>query len=309
MFGPEASNFVEGVDKAFFIIMGIGAFFLVGLTALMVIFVIKYNKKRHPNAVQIKEYLSLEIAWVIIPLIIVMFMFYYGYIAYKPMREAPADALNIKAIAKMWDFSFEYANGKESNTLIVPFNKPVKLNLFSRDIVHSFYVPAFRIKEDMVPGLKDNFMWFIPTELGKFDIMCAEYCGVRHSYMMSTVEVIPEDEYNAWVAKVEKKSVKQEMKGFDILKNNACTGCHSTDGSTLVGPSFKGLYGSEETVISSDGKEIKIKVDEEYIKNSILNPDKEIAKGFSKGLMRSYSEVLKEEDIKDIIEYLKTPDE
>lgn len=308
MFGSGASNFVEGVDKAFFIIIGIDVFFLVGLTLTMLFFVFKYNKKKHPKAVQVKERVSLEIAWIVIPLILVLLMFYYGYIAYKPQREAPENALNVKAIGKMWEFSFEYANGKESKTLIVPYNKPIKLNLFSQDIVHSFYVPAFRIKEDMVPGLKDNFMWFIPTELGKFDILCAEYCGVRHSYMMSTVEVIPEEEYNAWVAKVEKKSVKQEMKGFEILKNNACTGCHSSDGSKLVGPTFKGLYGSERTVVT-DGVERTITVDEEYIKTSILNPDKDVVKGFNTGLMRPYNEVLKEEDIKEIIEYFKVPDE
>ncbi|OFX58677.1 MAG: cytochrome c oxidase subunit II [Bacteroidetes bacterium GWA2_30_7] len=309
MFGTGASNFVEGVDKTFFIIIGIGALFLIGLTMLMLIFMIKYNKKRHPIAVQVKERMSLELTWVIIPLIIVLLMFYYGYIAYKPMREVPEGALNIKAIAKMWDFSFEYENGKESNTLVVPFNKPIKLNLFSKDIVHSFYVPAFRIKEDMVPGLKDNFMWFIPTELGKFDIMCAEYCGVRHSYMMSSVEVIPEAEYNSWITQIKKKSMKEEMKGFEILKNNACTGCHSTDGSKLVGPTFKEMFGSDVTVITEDGKEQTVKIDEEYIKNSILTPDKQVVKGFNKGLMRPYNEILKDEDIKEIIEYFKTPDE
>ncbi|MBI5542025.1 MAG: cytochrome c oxidase subunit II [Bacteroidia bacterium] len=302
-----ASNFVEGVDKAFFIIMGIGVFFIVGLTSLMLIFVFKYNKKKHPQAVQVKERTMLEVVWTVIPLIIVGFMFYYGYIAFIPMREAPKDALQITAVGKMWEWNFIYENGKESKKLVVPFNKAVNLKLVSVDVVHSIYIPAYRIKEDMVKG-EPNFMWFIPTQKGRFDIFCAEYCGVRHSYMSSEVNVIDEDKFNLWLSIIEKKSKKEELPGFLVIKNNACTGCHSLDGTKLVGPSFKGLYGRDVTVVTND-VERNVKSDDEYIKNSILNPDNDVVKGYNKGLMKSYQSILKEEEIQQIIEYFKTPDE
>ncbi len=302
-----ASNFVEGVDKAFFVIMGIGVFFLVGLTTLMLVFVFKYNKKKHPVALQIKEKTYLEVIWTVIPLIIVGFMFYYGYVAFMPMREAPKDALQITAVGKMWEWNFIYANGKESKKLVVPFNKAVNLKLVSLDVVHSLYIPAYRIKEDVVKGEPD-FMWFIPSQKGRFDIFCAEYCGLRHSYMSSEVEVIDEAKFNLWLSIIEKKSNKEEFPGFLVLKNNACTGCHSLDGSRLVGPSFKGLYGRDEVVLTNDAERNQ-KVDDAYIKNSILNPDADVVKGFNKGLMKSYQTVLKEEEIQQIIEYFKTPDE
>jgi cytochrome c oxidase subunit 2 len=302
-----ASNFVEGVDKAFFIIMGIGVIFLVGLTTLMLVFVFKYNKKKHPKAVQVKERMILEVTWTAIPLLIVGFMFYYGYIAFMPMRNAPDDAIQVTAVGKMWEWNFIYANGKESKKLVVPFNKAVNLKLISLDVVHSLYIPAYRIKEDMVKG-EEGFMWFIPTQKGRFDILCAEYCGVRHSYMSSEVDVIDEDKFNLWLTIIDKKSNKEELPGFLVLKNNACTGCHSLDGTKLVGPSFKGLYGRSEIVLTND-VERNIKVDEEYIKASIVNPDIDVVKDYNKGLMKSYQTVLKDEEIQQIIEYFKTPDE
>lgn len=302
----DASNFVEGSNRAFYIIMGIGFFFLIGLTTTMLYFSYRYNKKRNPVATQIVEKPILEITWIVIPLIIVLFMFYYGYIAFKPMREAPSDAYQITTIGKMWEWNFIYPNGKESKKLVVPLNKPIKLKLISLDVVHSIYIPAFRIKEDMVKGEPD-FMWFVPTQLGRFDIFCAEYCGVRHSYMTSEVNVISQADFDKWVSVVEKKSKKDELKGLQIIKDNACTGCHSIDGSKIVGPSFKNLYGTSRIVIT-DNTERTVKADDEYIKTSIIDPNKDVVKDFPPA-MKSYKDVLKDEDIKQIIEYLKTPDD
>jgi len=302
----NASNFVEASNKAFYVIMGIGFLFLIGLTFTMLYFVFRYNKKKHPQAVQVVEKPIVEITWIVIPFIIVILMFYYGYIAFKPMREAPKDAFVITTIGKMWEWNFIYPNGKESKKLIVPLNKPIKLKLISKDVVHSLYIPAFRIKEDMVKG-EEDFMWFIPTQLGRFDIFCAEYCGVRHSYMTSEVDVITNEKFEKWLSIVDKKTGKEQLKGLKIINDNACTGCHSLDGSIIVGPSFKGLYGTEKIVITN-GKEHKVKVDDEYIKNSIINPESDIVKDFQPA-MGSYKDVLTDDDIKQIIEYLKTPDD
>jgi cytochrome c oxidase subunit 2 len=148
-------------------------------------------------------------------------------------------------------------------------------------------------------------MWFIPELEGSYDILCAEYCGVRHSYMESKVHVVSQSEFDKWYAKVPVKKVEHE--GVAILKNNACNGCHSLDGSMLVSTSFKGLYGKKETVVT-DGVERQITVDDAYIRESILDPNKDIVKGFNKGIMRSYKGVINDADINKIIDYLKSPE-
>ena len=294
-----ASNFVDSVDSAFLFIVGISLFFLVTLTIIMIWFVIRYNRKKHPKAVQVKETIATEIAWVVIPLIIVLAMFYYGYVAFIPMREVPKGAMEVKVTGRMWDWSFEYGNGKISSELYLPVNKPVKFNLYSPDVIHSFYVPAFRIKEDVVPG-KDNYTWFEPKLEGTYEILCAEYCGQRHSFMESKVIVVSDTAFTRWLA--EKSPETIESKGLALLKNNACTSCHSLDGSKLVGPTFKGLYGSQTTVIVN-GIEKSVLADTAYIRRSIVDPDFEVVKGFVPGQMRAYKSVITEEEIKTIQEY------
>ena len=297
----NASNFVDGVDLSFAIILGISVFFLVAVTAVMIWFVIRYNRKRHPKAENIHENHKLEIIWTVIPTLLVLVMFYYGWMGYKPMQTFPKESIEIKAIAQMWSWNFEYPNGKISDTLVVPIDKAVTLDLISRDVLHSLYIPAFRIKEDVVPG-GDNKMWFIGQELGDYNILCAEYCGDRHSYMMSKVVVIPEEDYTTWVN--DKSSA--EHPGLQVLKKNACTSCHSLDGSKLIGPSFKGVWGKTETVITN-GTERQITVDEEYVKNSIYDPNADVTKGYNPGLMiTTYKDLITEDEVKDIIEYLKT---
>jgi cytochrome c oxidase subunit II len=294
-----ASNFVESVDNTFLFIFGISFFFLIGLTITMIFFVVKYNRKRHPQAVQVKENLKVEIAWIVIPLIIVLSMFYYGYIVFRPMREVPKDAMNVKVTGRMWTWSFEYENGKISKELYLPVNKPVKLLLFSPDVIHSLYIPAFRVKEDVVPG-KENYMWFIPTMEGSYDILCAEYCGMRHSFMESKAIIVSDTAFVRWIAETSPETI--ESKGLQLLQNNACTSCHSLDGSKLVGPTFKDLYNTERLVIIN-GEEKKVIADSSYIHRAILDPNYEVVKGFAPGLMRAYKSVIKEEEIHTIVEY------
>ena len=298
----EASNFVHGVDKAFAIIFGISIFFLVGITATMIVFVVKYRESKNPKPTQIKENPLVELTWIVIPLILVLVMFYYGYISFAVTRRVPKDAMVVTATGKMWSWEFDYGNGKISPDLVLPINKPVKLNLVSPDVVHSLFISAFRVKEDCVPG-KANYMWFIPQMEGQFEILCTEYCGLRHSYMEAKAIVKTQDEYEKWFAnlKVEKNEGKE---GLTIMKANNCLGCHSMDGSKLVGPTLKKLFGSKRTVISG-GSENQITADEAYIKKSILEPEADVVKGYP-AAMRSYKGVIKDSDIKKIIDYLKS---
>jgi cytochrome c oxidase subunit 2 len=296
-----ASNFVQGVDLTFIIILGVSVFFLVSITAVMIYFVIRYNRKRNPKATNIEGNNTLEIVWTVIPLILVLIMFYFGWLGFRPMRQVPDDAIPVKVIGQQWSWSFEYENGKKSADLVVPINKPVKLNLFSRDVIHSLYIPAFRIKEDVVPG-KNNYMWFTAQEQGEYNIFCSAYCGERHSYMLSKVKVLPEADYNAWLAASDAPA--GEPAGLTLMKQNACVTCHSQDGSRIIGPSFKGLFGKKETVITN-GVEREITVDEAYIKQSIYEPNADVVKGFNQGLMSSFKDKLTDDDIQKIIDYMK----
>jgi len=299
----NASNFVKGVDSAFFIITGISVFFLVVLTGLMIFFVIKYNKSNGKPAVQIKDNMILEITWITIPMILVLYMFYIGWEGFIPMRNIPKDALEITAVGSMWKYDFEYPGNKHSDTLVVPIHKAVKVNLKSIDVLHGFSVPAFRIKEDMVP-MKPNFSWFIAGELGDFDIYCTVYCGLNHSNMMSVVRVVNEADYYKWLKLLPEKKADNST-GLKILQKNGCIACHSIDGSKVVGPSFKGLAGSMRTV-TTNGATRQVKADEAYIKNSIDNPDADVVDGYPAGLMKSYSKMISAEEMEQINEYFKS---
>ena len=301
----EASNFVKGVDTSLAVILGISIFFLVGITAVMIYFVFRYHKSRNPKATNIAYNHKLEILWTVIPTLLVLVMFYYGWAGFAPMRNVPDDAMIVKAHAQMWSWSFEYDNGKRSENLVVPIDKAVKLELISHDVIHSLYIPAFRIKEDVVPGV-DNYMWFIAQKEGTYHILCAEYCGQRHAYMMSKLEAIPEDQFKDWY--VNELGVITDHPGLAILKQNACISCHSIDGTKIVGPSFKGIWGREELILK-DGQEVKITVDRSYLRKSLNEPNADIVKGYNKGLMISYKDLVSDEDLDKIIEYLKTLNE
>jgi cytochrome c oxidase subunit II len=194
----QASNFVTSVNDAFIFVVAVSVFFLALITILMVVFAIKYNRKRNKKASNIRYNTPLEIAWTVIPTILVLIMFWVGWNGYIKMAHAPKDAMNVDVTAQMWQWKFKYKNGKESDTLYIPLNKPVNFRLHSLDVDHSFYIPAFRIKKDVIPN-RQNTVWFTPEEEGEYLLTCAEYCGLRHSYMYTKVEVIPESTFNAWL--------------------------------------------------------------------------------------------------------------
>lgn len=299
----NASNFVQGVDSTFLIITAISVFFLVVLTALMIFFVVKYNRKKGKPAVQVKDNSLLEITWITVPMILVLYMFYIGWEGFIPMRQVPKDAMEIKAIGSMWDWNFEYPGNKQSDTLVLPIHKAVKVNLVSKDVLHGFSVPAFRIKEDVVPG-KKNYSWFIPGELGDFDLYCTVYCGLSHSYMTAVIRIVSQEDYEKWLAKVPVKKEDNSL-GLKVLEKNGCIACHSVNGSALVGPTFKGLYGSTIEV-TTNGISRKIVADSTYLESSINDPNKDIAKGYPQGVMKSYKGLINDKDIQLMKEYLKT---
>ena len=310
--GIDASNYVSTFNLAFYFIVGISLIFLIGLTILMLYFVYKYNRKRNKVATQIEGNMRLEIIWTVIPTLLALAMFWFGWTGWKPMTKAPDDAMEVTSIARMWSFSFQYENGKQSPDLVVPVNTPVKIDLVSVDVLHSLFIPAFRIKSDMVPGTK-KMMWFLPQREGDYDLYCAEYCGLQHSSMNSVVKVLSQEDFNAWYSDTSAVvSIADELvpgsAGLAILKANGCNACHSSDGSKIVGPSYLNLFGEQQIVVRA-GKEITVTADEEYIARAIYDPNVEIVKGYPKGLMQSYEGIISVEDLAKIIEYLKAINE
>ncbi len=197
----DDSGFIKDVDGVFLFILAISLALLILITVLMVYFVIRYSRKRNPRPSNIESNIPLEILWTVIPTILVIGMFYYGWIGYERMKNIPADAMVIEVTARMWEWEFLYPNGVKTDTLYVPLGKAIQTNLTSADVNHSFFVPAFRLKKDVIPN-KKNQAWFRADEVGSYDIACAEYCGLRHSYMYSKVVVMPEEDFDSWYARM-----------------------------------------------------------------------------------------------------------
>jgi cytochrome c oxidase subunit 2 len=310
--GIDASNFVSTFNTSFYFIAGISLVLLTGLTIIMLYFVFRYNNKKNKVAIQNEGNIGLEITWTVIPILLALAMFYYGWAGWKPMNKPPANALNITTTARMWSFSFLYENGKESTDLVLPVNTPVKINLISLDVIHSLFIPAYRIKSDIVPGRK-KVMWFIPQTEGEYDLYCAEYCGLRHSFMKAVVRVMPKDKFTAWYGDTSSVANSAGVstpasQGLAIMKIQGCIACHSSDGSKIVGPSYLNLFGSQQVVIRN-GVEMTVTVDEAYIKQRILDPAFQVVKGYPKGLMQSYKGKISDADIAKIVEYIKSLNE
>jgi cytochrome c oxidase subunit 2 len=288
----------EAIDPVFMFIFGVCLVLLLGITATMVVFVIRYRRSRSPEPTSsVDSNVWLETAWIAIPCVLVMAMFFYGWSGYLSLRNVPKGAMEVTVTARMWSWSFAYPNGKTSNKLYVAVNKPVKVDLVSRDVIHGFYLPAFRVKRDVVPGMK-NYAWFVATKPGSYDLFCSQYCGTGHSAMITTVEALPEAEFAAWLEQ------KESNPGRGLLEKHGCLGCHTLDGKPGAGPTFKGLWGRSETVLTN-GRERQITVDEAYVRRSLLEPNADVVKGFQP-VMPSFSGVLKDEEIKEISDYFRT---
>lgn len=206
------NHIVQQTDNIFIFIVAISVFFLLLVTGFMIYFVFRYSAKKHPKSDNITGSTTLEVLWTVIPLILVLMMFFYGWEGFKEMRNVPADAMIVKVTGRMWYWSFQYDNGRKSDTvLVLPENRNVKFELFSPDVNHSFFIPAYRTKEDVIPG-RSNYMWINTSMPGVFDIMCAEYCGMNHSYMLGKLKVVPQNEFDEWV------KIKDTVKAVDSLK-------------------------------------------------------------------------------------------
>jgi len=196
---PAPTVHVETVDFVMLLIVGISVILLLGITATMIYFVFKYNRKKGHQPVDIHGSVILETIWIVIPTILVLGMFYFGYTGFEESRNIPKDAMEIKVTARMWAWEFEYSNGKKFDSLYVPLNQPIKLVMKSQDVNHSFFIPAFRIKEDVIAS-KTNYLGFTANKVGDYDIACAEYCGLNHSMMYSKVKVVSVQDFEKWLS-------------------------------------------------------------------------------------------------------------
>lgn len=299
------TNLSASVDSIFLFIMGISLVLLIGVTGTMVYFAVKYRRSKHPRAENIEGNLVLEIVWTVIPTLLVLATFWVGWKGFVYMRTVPADAMLVKVAGSMWKWHFTYENGAAGGILNVPVNKPVKLVITSTDVLHSLSIPAFRVKEDAVPG-RENYLWFRPDVTGSYDLFCTEYCGMGHSAMITKVEVMPEEDFQKWYHEAAEKAAagKSGPDGAKLFVEKGCSACHSIDGSPKVGPTLKGVLGHKMTVVTN-GKERQITADEAYLRKSLLDPAADVVKGFPP-IMPSQRGVLSDAEIEALIEYLET---
>lgn len=311
----EVSQYAKNVDLVMLLIVGIAVILLLGITSVMIYFVVKYNRKKHPIPSQIEGNKVLEVIWVIIPVAIVMGMFYFGYVTFKESRYVPPGAMEIKVEAKMWAWKFTYPNGKVTDTLFIPSNKPIKFTITSVDVNHSFYIPAFRIKEDAVPG-RQNYMVVNSKETGVFEIACAEYCGLNHSLMYSKVYVVPEKEFVLWYdgnatddflksyVTAHTNNYRELASGsYAILFAKGCVQCHSVDGSKSIAPSFVDLNRGLARV-KIQGKDTLVAIDRDYLRRSIMYPEIERVVGFDRIKMPHQLNKVNDNELEQIVELL-----
>jgi cytochrome c oxidase subunit 2 len=289
----QASTVAAEIDNVYNFITILSIFFFVIIVGAMLLFIMLYRRGREDGTQRIAEKTSthntpLEVTWTVIPLILAIAMFYVGMRGYLDLRQPPADAYTIDVTAKKWNWEFNYIDEVGQITLpdelVVPVNRPVKLNMMSMDVLHSCFIPAFRVKQDVVPG-RYTYLWFTATEVGTYTLFCAEYCGTNHSNMIATVHVVPEDEFKAilaekgnWIKNYSDE--KLEWAGLRLYNTRGCTQCHSLDGSKLIGPSLKDthdLWG--ENRVFTDGSEVT--VDENYILDSLRNPQGNVVMNFT----------------------------
>ncbi len=301
---PNLSN---PADDVFFFILGISITLLALNTAVMIYFVIRYRKKRHPQAEEVQDNASIEILWTVIPTVLVLIIFFVGWKGFQYMRTVPPDAMRVNVTARQWSWSFRYENGKQDSVLRVPVHKPVKLLLTSADVLHSLFIPAFRVKEDCVPG-RETYLWFRPEQTGSYDLFCTEYCGVGHANMITKVEVMNEQDYDAWYRSEPAGAAPGQgstiQAGEKFVQVKGCIACHSVDGSTKVGPSFKSIFGKKQPVLH-EGKEREVTVDAAFIKEKLMHPEINRIKGFPP-IMPSQQGQLTDAEVDSVIEYLKS---
>jgi len=302
---PPSSTIAGDVDALFYFIFYTALVLFVIVMSAAAYFIIRYRRRGEPELTSgVAHNTRLEILWTVIPTILVFIVFIWGFKTYLKMHVAPKDALEIKATGQKWFWTFDYANGANSlNDLVVPVGKPVRLLMSSQDVIHSFYVPDFRIKMDVLPN-RYTITWFEAIEPGEYEIFCAEYCGKGHSEMLGKVIVKSEVDYDAWLEQSAvdiPEGMSLEDAGAKLYQSKACITCHTVDGRPGVAPSFKGRYGKQE--LMADGQTVVI--DENYIRESILNPQAKVVAGYQP-VMPTYQNVLTDRQIDALIAYIKS---
>ncbi len=297
---------VAVVDSVFIYILVFSVLLFFAILFLMVYFAVRYRRARNPQPTEFPGHSGLEVLWITLATLLVLTMFFYGVTGFRFLRGTPADALTVKVDSRQWAWSFEYPNGLKSAELVVPAGRNLRLQMSSRDVIHSFFVPALRIKQDTVPGMT-TYTWFKATQPGTYDILCAEYCGERHSAMLAKLIVLPAPQFAQWysgypVPEAGLPAPTATPAGMELLRHKGCLGCHSTDGSLLAGPTFKGLFGRDEEVITA-GKLRRITVDDAYIRTSILTPSVDLVSGF-RDIMPPGKPELTDQEIEQIVAYL-----
>lgn len=300
---PEAaSSIAHEVDSLFLFVTVVSTILLVGVTGAMLYFVYRY-RRRSPGErpAPVEESKLLEVSWIVLPTILVLLVFNWGFKSYVKMNAVPSGAYEIRVQAQQWNFLFEYPNGVTSDTLYVPKGEKVKMRMSSSDVLHGFYVPAFRVKYDILPN-RYTSVWFEATKEGDYDLFCTEYCGRDHSEMNKVVRVVSPDAFDDWLEEAgSPKDVPLPELGKQLYTQRGCQGCHSLDGSKKVGPSFEGLYGTTDHEMD-DGSTVT--VDENYLRESILKPEAKIVAGYQNMMPGSYSN-LSERELTGLIEFIK----
>ena len=300
LFPEQASTMAGRVDALYFALVGLSAFFSALIAGLIVYFAAKF-RRRAPDSVGavIHGGMVLEITWSVVPLIITMGIFVWGASVFFAMSRPPDETLNIYVVGKQWMWKFQHLDGqREINELHVPVGRPVKMIMTSEDVIHDFFVPAFRVKADVIPG-RYTSVWFEPTKAGRYHLFCAEYCGTRHSGMIGQVVVMDPSEYQTWLSGGAPEGSLASA-GAKLFADLACNTCHRPDAQGR-GPVLEGLFGNSVTLQSGE----TVTVDEAYVRESILTPSAKIAAGFQP-IMPTFQGLVTEEQLLELIEYVKS---
>jgi cytochrome c oxidase subunit 2 len=298
---PERASTVAGeVDLLYFFVIGVSIFFSVLIAALLIAFFIRYRRRRSDEVGGLVHgSIALEIAWSVIPLAIALFTFVWGAKVFFTLSRPPAGAAEFYVVGKQWMWKFQHPDGqREINQLHVPVGLPIKLTMTSEDVIHSFFVPAFRVKADALPG-RYTTAWFEATRPGRYHLFCAEYCGAEHSRMGGWVTVMEPRAYEEWLAG-EQPGQPLVPSGEELFNQRACNTCHRPE--TMVrGPSLVGLLG--KSVRLADGRTVV--ADDNYIRESILDPMAKMVAGYEP-IMPTFKGQLSEEEMIELLKYVKS---
>jgi cytochrome c oxidase subunit 2 len=302
LFPEQASTIAKDVDLLFAFILVVALFFSVLIASLVVGFAIRYRRRSDDDVPEdVHGLLALELTWSLIPFGLAMVMFVWGASVYMTLARPPDNALDVYVVGKQWMWKLQHMEGRqEINELHVPVGQPVKLTLTSEDVIHSFYVPAFRIKMDAVPG-RYTYAWFEATKPGTYHLFCTEYCGTQHSGMIGWVHVMERAQYQAWLAQggMETTALAPAAAGEKLFEGMGCATCHRQTGGAL-GPALAGLAG--KTVELEGGQTVV--ADEDYLRESILNPRAKLVAGY-RPVMPTFQGLVSEQQLLQLIQYIK----